>query len=318
MIQNEDKTKQNTYSVQKLENEAVSSTTECTNTADLESQKSHKVRVNGTKIEGAKVSENNSDRKELKHLVEMPHNDRTIEITKDTDFGSKNKVSRFFLTINYAIVESILWVITKIFYGLKVEGKKNIKQLKKKKEGYIVVSNHFNIMDVPLNVSAFGPHKMQFTSIESNFAIPVAGRILSYFNTIPIPQNPRKLLYVFDYCIKTVKEGNVVHFYPEGILLPYNNKLKCFNKGAFLCAEKSGCSIVPIVFTQRKAKGPFKYLKKYRCSYTAHILPPVEKDSNLSKKEATIELEMRVRDMMVKTIEKYDENVVSIDYSEYM
>ena len=84
-----------------------------------------------------------------------------------------------------------------------------------------------------------------------------------------------------------------------------------------MCAEKAKSDILPIVYTQRKAKGPFKYLKKYRCSYTAHILPALEIDTNLKRKDAIVDLETRAKQVMEETIEKYDENVVSIDYSQF-
>ena len=206
-----------------------------------------------------------------KHIVEMPNNGKTIEITKDTNFGSKNKFQECLLNIGWFFAVRILWLYCKIFLGLKVEGKENYKKLRKKKKGFLVISNHMHVMDTPLVAVTLKPYKLQFTSIESNFAIPVAGKILSFFNVIPMPESPFKLKIVFEYINKALGEGKVIHLFPEGVLLPYNNKIKCFNRGVFMCAEKAKSDILPIVYTQRKAKGPFKYLKKISlfvyCSY---------------------------------------------------
>lgn len=260
--------------------------------------------------EGAKANKD-------KHILTMPNNGKTVEITKDTNFGSKNKFQECLLNVGWFFAVNILWVYCKLFLGLKIEGKENYKQLREKKKGFLVISNHIHVMDTPMVAVTLKPHKLQFTSIESNFAIPVAGKILSFFNVIPMPENPFKLKIVFDYINKAVGEGKVVHLFPEGVLLPYNNKLKRFNRGAFVCAERAKCDILPIVYTQRKAKGPFKYLKKYRCSYTAHILPALELDQSLNRKDAINDIESRARAVMEETLQKYDENVISIDYSEF-
>lgn len=270
---------------------------------------------------------NNSDKKannitessisKQKHVVEMPDNGKRIDIEKDCYFGPKNKFSAFWVKLLYKIVLGILYVYCKAFMGLKVVGRENFKQVSKNEKGLISVSNHMHVMDTPLTAISLRPYFMQFTSIESNFAIPVAGNILSFFGTIPMPSDATKMRYVFAFISKALSEGKRIHFFPEGVLLPYNTNVRTFNKGAFMLAEKADCPIVPVVFTQRKAKGVFKYLKKYRCSFTAHILPAQYVNRDLPKRDAVKELTDRVKNMMAETIEKYDEKVVQIDYSEF-
>lgn len=266
-------------------------------------------------VETGKITDSSISRQ--KHVVEMPNNGKTIDIDKDCYFGPKNKASKFFVKLCYGLASGILFLYCKAILGIKVKGKENYKEVAKKGKGVVTVSNHVHIMDTALVAASLMPRYTQFTSIESNFAIPVAGGILSFFGTIPLPQDTTKMRYVIAFVSKALKEGKRVHFFPEGVLLPYNNDLKEFNKGAFMLAAKTESPIVPIVFTQRKAKGLFKYLKKHRCSFTAHVLPAQYVDNALPKRDSVKELSDRVKNMMNETIEKYDEKVVTIDYSEF-
>ena len=294
----------------------------CNNQQNINIEKDNTIiaecQVNSS-IDATSTSNNDEGAKNNKgkHVVSMPNNGKTIEITKDTNFGCKNKFQKVMLNIGWFFAVRILWCYSKLFLGLKVEGKENYKQLKSKENGFLVISNHMHVMDTPLVAVTLMPSKIQFTSIESNFAIPVAGKILSFFNVIPMPENPFKLKIVFDYINKAVGEGNIIHLFPEGVLLPYNNELKCFNRGVFMCAEKADCSILPIVYTQRKAKGLFKFFKKYHCSYTAHVLPPITANKALKRKDAIVDMEIRARQIMEETLNKYDENIVKKDYSDF-
>jgi len=108
-----------------------------------------------------------------KHVVEMPDNGKRIDIEKDCYFGPKNKFSAFWVKLLYKIAIGILYVCCKAFMGLKVVGRENFKAVSKNEKGLISVSNHMHVMDTPLVAVSLRPYFMQFTSMESNFAIQI-------------------------------------------------------------------------------------------------------------------------------------------------
>ena len=122
--------------------------------------------------------------------------------------------------------------------------------------------------------------------------------------------------YFFSYVDSALKKGNMLHFFPEGVLIPYDNELREFERGAFMHSQKTNCPILPIVLCQRKATGPFKFLKKHGCSFTAYILEPQYIDGSLKKREAVAELENRVYGLMKQTLENNSDRVVEIKYGE--
>ena len=66
-------------------------------------------------------------------------------VYENYEYVPKNKIFNFFSNVLYYIIAfPILYVITKIVYNLKIEGKENLKDIK---SGAITISNHVLILD---------------------------------------------------------------------------------------------------------------------------------------------------------------------------
>ena len=213
------------------------------------------------------ISENQED-------LEFINSLRTLEfdIDENYDYVPTNIVFRLMSDILYYLIAyPILKVITKIVYDLKIEGKENVRYLE---EGAVTVANHFLILDCAMVALACGDRKEHFTALADSFKIPFVRKLIKLLKAIPIPKdinNKKNFLKAID---NLLKEGELVHFYPEASLIPYCNKLRNFKNGAFDFSIRNNVPIVPMVFTFREPKGMRKLFKKKQ-DVTLKVLKPI-------------------------------------------
>ena len=218
----------------------------------------------------------------------MPYKDKV-----DENYKFINNNIFFKLVSNillYGIALPILTVITKITFGFKVKGKENLKKVKGAK---ITVSNHVHIIDCTMCAIALAPTKVFFPTIADNFRIPVVKTLLKLLNAIPIPKGLRGKTQFIKALRKLIKEGHTLHFYPEGNLIPYDNKLENLKKGAFKLAYENNVPVVPMVFTYRKPTG-FRKITNKKPLLTLNILEPIyiKDKKNIDKIIAKVQTEM--------------------------
>jgi len=124
-------------------------------------------------------------------------------------FGKRSKIANFFSSLfYYGIAIPLLFVYNKLVYGLKISGRKNLKKLKKK--GAISVSNHVHTLDCTMNALAMFPRKVHFTSLKSNFHIPVAGGILHFVGVIPVADKVSEMPIFFTGSQRTCQEKTFI------------------------------------------------------------------------------------------------------------
>lgn len=221
---------------------------------------------------------------------------RTCEfnIDKNYEYVKKDFLFNFFSTIlYYGIAIPILSVLIKFIYGLKIEGKEN---LDKVKSGAVSVSNHVLILDCAMVGIAFRKKKIYYTTQEESFKIPFVRKLIKLLRAIPIPkkiENKRQFIHEVDILLRN---GNIVHFYPEAILKAYYENIRNFKNGAFNIAVKNNVPIIPVVICFRKPTKIRKILKKKK-DVTLKILEPVE---SVGKTE--IELKDIVKSKMEEAI----------------
>jgi 1-acyl-sn-glycerol-3-phosphate acyltransferase len=184
--------------------------------------------------------------------------------------------SIFSNVLYYGIAFPILNIVIKIIYNLKIEGKENIKNLK---SGAVTVSNHVLVLDCAMIGLACGKRKVCYTVQEKSFKIPFVGKLIKLLNAIPIPikiEDKKDFIREVDM---RLQKGKIVHFYPEGSLIPYHDKIREFRKGAFDFATKNQVPVVPMVFQFREPKGIRKVFKRKK-DVTLTILKPIMCEEN--------------------------------------
>ena len=227
-----------------------------------------------------------------------------FNIDKNYEYISKSKTfSMASNLIYYGIAYPILKVLLKIVYDLKIEGEENLENIK---GGAISVSNHVLFLDCAMVGLALGKRKVYYTTQEASFKIPFVRKLIKYLRAIPIPKSIENRKYFIKELDKTLKEGNIVHFYPEAALWPYCNKIRKFKNGAFDLAVRNGVPIVPIVFTFREPTG-YRKIFKTKKDVTVKILNPIECEDGGNSKEKVEKLKEKVSLEMKRQLVKNEE-----------
>ena len=95
-----------------------------------------------------------------------------------------------------------------------------------------------------------------------------------------------------------LKNGDVIHFYPEASLWPYCKKIRNFKNGAFDFAVKNNVPIIPMVYKFRKPEG-YRKIFKIKPDVTLSILKPIEANMNEDNIKVCIEeLKIKVKRAM--------------------
>lgn len=223
-----------------------------------------------------------------------------FNIDKNYEYISKSKIFSFASNlIYYGIAYPILKVLLKIIYDLKIEGKENIENIK---SGAISVSNHVLFLDCAMVGLSFGKRKVYYTTQEESFKIPFVRKLIKYLRAVPIPKSINNRKYFIKEMDETLKEGNIVHFYPEAALWPYCNRIRKFKNGAFDLAVRNGVPIIPIVFTFREPTGYRRFFKTKK-DVTVKILKPIECKEGKNSKEKVEKLKEKVSLEMKKHLD---------------
>ena len=205
----------------------------------------------------------------------------------------KNKIFKFFSFLFYYLIAlPLLFIYTFFMFGLKVEGKKNLREIKKSKTGAVTISNHVHYVDCTMVALAMIPKKVIFTTLESNFNIPVAGVLIRMLGGVPVPKKLNEIKIMQGQIVEQLKKGRYVQIYPEGHLINYYEGVREFYKGAFKFACQAQVPIIPIGVIWREPKGFFKIYKKKPCA-TLKIGKPIFADYRLLSKDMEFDLKER-------------------------
>lgn len=149
----------------------------------------------------------------------------------------------------YHFAQISISFMTRLFWGLKpVYMAKN-----EIGEGpYFVISNHTSYFDPPL-IGAFFPPEMLYIAKKELFSIPVLGKIITKYNSIPVDREQLDLSTI-KTILRTVREKKIsVLIFPEGTRKP-QVEFESFKRGAIALAQKLALPIVPVYISYPRNK----------------------------------------------------------------
>ena len=203
----------------------------------------------------------------------------------------------------YAMVrKEILFVLRRFHIDVQKEG---YDILSKSKKPYLVISNHYSLMD-PVMLIASSERPITFLSKKENLKMPFVGQILKMLQVFTIDRKNvlsqvRTLQQIGEY-LKDETKPHVVIFIegtrnkkPDGDLLD-------FHPGTLKIAYKANCSIVPATMY-----GTFRilklnsYLKKY--PFWWKINEPITPEE--FNKKTTIDLAAEIRQKMIEQVNQF-------------
>ena len=191
-------------------------------------------------------------------------------------------------------VATILRPLTGLALGLKIVGKENLRALR---TGAITVSNHVHSLDGVMIRGVLPLHKMWVTSSYANFTTPGVGFLIRLLGAVSLGSNMHEQKKVSEALERHLQKGDFVHFFPEGMLVPYYEGLRKCYSGAFTMAAHTGCPVVPMVYAQRERRGLYRLLKRKPC-LTLHVMPAIYPNTSMVRKVAAQDLQYRVERAM--------------------
>jgi 1-acyl-sn-glycerol-3-phosphate acyltransferase len=160
-------------------------------------------------------------------------------------------VRGFRWVLYHCIAIPVLQVLTRVTFGLRMKGRKNIRGL----DGAVLCCNHVHYLDSAMIACAVSPRRVTFASQPDNFHLPVAGWLVRQLGCISVGSSVQETKDFIKTMSARLKEGDWFGIFPEGELVTYSKALREFREGAFQIAAMSGTPVVPIMILQRPKKG---------------------------------------------------------------
>ncbi|NLN40827.1 MAG: glycosyltransferase [Clostridiales bacterium] len=196
----------------------------------------------------------------------------------------------------YLIAVPLIFLWTRVVLGVRVVGERRLRNL----DGAITVCNHVHLLDSALVGLALFPRKLIFPTLKKNTETFWLGNIVKLLGGIAIPGNMTELKQFFNEMEYLLMKGRIVHFFPEGELIPYDTGLRTFRKGAFYLAAQARVPIVPISITFKLPKGIAKLYRK-KPTMVVHIgepVPPVSIDLRTDLRTRTEIIQTHMNDVI--------------------
>ncbi len=152
----------------------------------------------------------------------------------------------------------ILWVVSKIFCPITVEGYESLP----KQDGFIIASNHSSNAD-PILVGLAAKRKVSYMAKDSLFKNKILGFILKLVNTFPVKRDTADIRSIRE-ALRRLKTGSPLLLFPEGTR-GKSDSGKNIKSGIGMLATRSGVMVVPtkIIGSERVLPPGAKFLRRH-------------------------------------------------------
>lgn len=198
------------------------------------------------------------------------------------------------------LLNTIVFPMTRMKMGLKIENKENIKIYKDVLDnGVITVSNHVHLWDYIAIMKALRPYKPRILVWPKNIR-GENGKLIRATGGIPIPDDSLRGMKKFkDEVDKYLQNGGILHIDAEGSMWEYYQPIRPFKIGAAKMAVRNDKPILPIGFSYRK---PNFIRKMFRqpAAITLKIGEPIYPNKDLPVREREVDLLIRCHEAVCR------------------
>ena len=152
------------------------------------------------------------------------------------------------------LLSPILWLLDRLWLGARIEGRENLDAVQ---GGAVSIMNHVHPLDCTMAKVALFPYRLWFISLASNLQKPFTGWLIRFCGGVPLPDDIHGMAALERGMEARIRGGAFVHFYPEGMLVPYHEGLRAFHPGAFATAVRAGCPVVPMMLCEASGSVAF-------------------------------------------------------------
>ena len=227
------------------------------------------------------------------HYLEI-HKDRGIVFDESYPYIDKSGLFRFKQGVARIVLNVIIFPMTKIRLGLKVEGRENLKKHKDVLDnGVVSVCNHVHLWDYFAVLKALRPYKPNVLVWEKNVN-GEDGVSIRLVGGIPIPENNVDGQEACFLALgKLLSEHGWLHIYAEGSMWEYYAPIRPFKRGAALIAVQTDKPVIPMGFSYREPGWVRKHVFHQIALFTLHIGEPIYPDKTLKSRERVNDLTVR-------------------------
>lgn len=223
--------------------------------------------------------------------------DNGLVLDKDYPYLDKSKGFVFKQKLVRILLETIVFPLTYIKLGLKVVGKKKLKEYKSLfKNGVVSISNHVHLFDYLAIMAVIRPIRPNVLVWAKNVRGENATNV-RMVGGIPIPEDDFSATVAYmDTVDELLNSGGWLQIYPEGSMWEYYAPIRPFKKGAAYFASKNNKPVLPMAFSYRKASWIRRKIFHQPAVFTLTIGDPLFADCSLKKHEREIDLTKRMHD----------------------
>jgi acyl-[acyl-carrier-protein]-phospholipid O-acyltransferase/long-chain-fatty-acid--[acyl-carrier-protein] ligase len=141
-----------------------------------------------------------------------------------------------------ALLRLVLWMLTLVFYKIRVVGRENIPE----RGGALFVANHLSLVDALLLIAACD-RPIRFLIFEDIYNHPVVKPFAAILHAIPISstQRPRDLIKALRTASDAIRDGEVVCIFAEGEITRLGRLLP-FRRGFERIMQDLDAPIIPV------------------------------------------------------------------------
>ena len=157
--------------------------------------------------------------------------------------------------VYYVIAFPIVWLVARLYLGLRFENKKVLRQLRGK--GFFLYGNHTQILDAFLPAIAAFPRRAYIVAGPDVVSIPGIKHLVMLLGALPIPTEMSAMRGFLDAISLRYRQNACVAMFPEAHIWPYYTGIRPFPDTSFRYPVKENAPAVAMVVTYRKRKGLF-------------------------------------------------------------
>ena len=236
------------------------------------------------------------------HMINLP---KVHDYVYDKSFPYRqiDRKSRFVLFLYRLGIFFLVKPLCYIRYGLRIKGKRNIKQYRKLigRKAMISVCNHTTEWDILFVMTSRYFHFAEFPMWQEG-AESKSGALYRGVGGIVLPtKSYQGMNYAYEALRDVIKEEKWLHVFPEAACWAFYPAIRPFRSGAFQLAYEENMPILPMVVKYRRPGFLYRIFKKHP-NATLLIGEPMFANYDLDKNESVIDFTHRVRVAMMNLL----------------
>ncbi|GHT15905.1 hypothetical protein AGMMS4956_16960 [Bacteroidia bacterium] len=220
-----------------------------------------------------------------KHILDTP---TIVDLHIDERFQFVDKTLKFRIKSFglYVFVFCVVFLLQKVRFGLKIEGRKILQKNKKHfKNGAITISNHVLRWDFLCVLQAICPQRA-FVIVWQHLLRGKDRGVVRLIRGIPLAETKETTLTFMRAMDELNRKKKWIHVFPESSNWHYFQPIRPFKTGAFSFAYRYKLPIVPMAILYRQPTGVSKLWHKKFPLLTLKIGEPLFVDFTLDRKSA--------------------------------